>query len=49
MRVGIISDVHAQPDALRRALGWLETLDVALNICAGDLVDKGPDDLGVIN
>lgn len=48
MRVGLISDIHAQPEALERAIRHIRPHRIDHIICAGDLVDKGPDDLGVI-
>lgn len=48
MRVGLISDIHAQPEALSRAIAQIKPHRIDKIICAGDLVDKGPDDLGVI-
>ncbi len=43
MKVGILSDIHAQPDALERALELLERRGAQRFLCAGDVMDKGPD------
>lgn len=48
MKIGLISDVHAQLDALHRALDILERQGVDRILCAGDLVDKGPDGDAVV-
>ena len=48
MKVGIVSDIHGQPDRLERALEHMEEMNVDRILCAGDLVDKGPDSQGVI-
>lgn len=42
MRLGLISDIHAQARALRRALRLLEDQGVDKILCAGDVVEKGP-------
>lgn len=42
MRLGLISDVHGQLDALLRALDLLQQAGADRIVCAGDLVDKGP-------
>ncbi len=47
-RIGLISDVHAQLDALESALDVLTRRGVDRVLCAGDLVDKGPDGDAVI-
>ena len=47
-RIGIISDVHAQLDALEIALDALTSRGVDRVLCAGDLVDKGPDGDAVV-
>lgn len=41
MKLGIISDVHANVDALDKALNCLDHAQVELIVCAGDLVEKG--------
>lgn len=43
MRVGIVSDIHAQPGALEQALELLERRGADRIVCAGDIMDKGPD------
>ena len=48
MKVGIFSDVHGCLRELQGALQLLESLDVDHLVCAGDLVDKGPDSDGVV-
>lgn len=47
-RIGLISDVHAQLGALERALEVLTVRGVDRVLCAGDLVDKGPDGDAVV-
>ncbi len=39
MKIGIISDIHANVDNLRRALALLRELGADEIVCAGDLVD----------
>lgn len=46
MKIGLISDIHGEPEALKRALTLLDGVDTIL--CAGDLVDKGPNGEGVM-
>jgi len=41
MKIGLISDVHADLKLLRRALGLLHEQAVDLVVCAGDLIDRG--------
>jgi len=43
MKIGIISDIHAQYDSLEKALAILDREKVDTIICAGDLVEKGND------
>lgn len=43
MKVGIISDVHAQPRVLERALERMMERGVDRILCCGDVVEKGPD------
>ncbi|MEL6272670.1 MAG: metallophosphoesterase family protein [Chloroflexota bacterium] len=43
MRVGVLADIHADFDALERALEFFQSRGVDEIICAGDLVDKGFD------
>ncbi|MBK04106.1 MAG: hypothetical protein CL920_34365 [Deltaproteobacteria bacterium] len=49
MRIGILSDIHADPVALCCAIRRLLEHHVHRIVCLGDLVDKGPDDEGVID
>ena len=49
MRVGIVSDIHGQPDELERVLEHMAKMNIDRVLCAGDLVDKGPDSEGVID
>ena len=43
MMIGILSDIHGQLDALNQALELFNHLHIQMMICAGDLVDRGPD------
>lgn len=45
MRYGIISDIHANLEALQAALSWLDMQEVDEIICLGDVVGYGPDPL----
>ena len=49
MRVGIVSDIHGQPDELERVLEHMAKINIDRVLCAGDLVGKGPDPEGVID
>lgn len=40
-RVGIFSDIHGNVQALERVLQELETLDIDLTVCCGDVVGYG--------
>lgn len=42
LRVGLISDIHADLAALERALGILAAAGVDRIVCLGDVVEKGP-------
>ncbi|MCA9681756.1 MAG: metallophosphoesterase family protein [Myxococcales bacterium] len=42
LRVGLISDIHADLEALERALAILEAAGVDKVVCLGDVVEKGP-------
>ena len=42
-RVGVVSDIHAQPGGLERALTLLVERGVDRIVCLGDVVEKGPD------
>lgn len=48
MKIGVFSDVHGCTDELVRTLDLLATLNVDALVCAGDLVDKGPDSDGAV-
>jgi putative phosphoesterase len=43
MRIGVISDIHADLVALVKAVTFLREQEVEQIVCAGDLVEKGPD------
>ncbi|MEM6281324.1 MAG: YfcE family phosphodiesterase [Chloroflexota bacterium] len=48
MKIGIISDVHANLAGLEMALTFLEAQQVDKILCAGDLVDRGDDNEAVV-
>ncbi|MEO1442717.1 MAG: YfcE family phosphodiesterase, partial [Chloroflexota bacterium] len=48
MKIGIISDVHANLPALKQALALLAIHHPDSIICAGDLVDRGDDNDAVV-
>src|SRR5690242_12798395 len=48
MRLGVIADIHADVNALNLALAFLEAQQVDQIVCAGDMVEKGPDSEGVL-
>lgn len=48
MRIGIISDIHGDMQSLTAATSCLRQSSVDLILCAGDLVERGSDDHGVI-
>lgn len=48
MKIGIISDVHANIAALEKALHCLDHAQVESIVCAGDLVEKGSDGDAVV-
>jgi len=43
VRIGLISDIHADFLSLQRVWGHLESLGVEKVLCAGDMVGRGPD------
>ena len=43
MRLGLISDLHADAGALERALDTLERRGADRVVCMGDIVEKGDD------
>lgn len=47
-RLGVISDVHGDPEALSNALDHLEAMGVSRIVCAGDVVGYGPDPDGAV-
>jgi len=49
MRIGIISDIHGDMPSLTAATHGLRQRAVDLILCAGDLVERGSDDNGVIS
>lgn len=48
MKIGLISDIHADLKLLRRALGILHDQKVDTILCAGDLIDRGLDGDAVV-
>ena len=48
MKIAIISDVHANPQALERVLEDATRCGVEQVICAGDVVGYGPDPAGTV-
>ena len=48
MKYAIISDIHANPPALERVLADAERCGAEKVVCAGDVVDYGPDPAGAI-
>lgn len=48
LRVGVISDVHADLGALERALSILHDHGADRVVCLGDVVEKGPDGDAVV-
>ncbi|MBQ7190134.1 MAG: metallophosphoesterase, partial [Kiritimatiellae bacterium] len=42
----MISDIHANPAALERALADVERCGAEKVVCAGDVVGYGPDPVG---
>jgi len=49
MRICIISDIHANSDALKKVLDHANKREVTHYYFLGDLIDYGPDPVGVIN
>jgi putative phosphoesterase len=43
MKIGVLSDIHGEFDALKKALDLFSQQHVETVICAGDLVDRGTD------
>jgi putative phosphoesterase len=48
MKIGVISDIHANLIALHMVLNFFESQHVDSMVCAGDLVDGGPDGDAVV-
>jgi len=48
MKIGMFSDVHADFDLLNQTLDLFQQDKVDLIVCAGDLVDRGPDGDAVV-
>ena len=48
LRIGLISDLHAQYSALHEALDRLDAAAVDRIVCLGDVVEKGPDGDAVV-
>ena len=48
MRIGIISDIHGDMQSLTAAADCLQQQSVDVVLCAGDVVERGSDDHGVI-
>ena len=48
VKLGVITDVHADLGALQAAMARMHDLGVDLVVCAGDIVDGGTDPEGVI-
>ncbi len=48
MRTGIISDIHGDLPSLLMAVEFLKQITVDAMLCAGDLVERGADDHGVL-
>ena len=48
MKIGIIADIHGDVEALHLALDILQSHDVAQIVCAGDIVDKGPNNAAAV-
>ena len=42
MKIGIVSDVHSNMDALKAALDYLDEQQVEQIVCLGDVVGYGP-------
>ena len=49
LRIGLISDLHAQYSALHEALDLLDAASVDRVVCLGDVVEKGPDGDAVVS
>ena len=48
MRIGLISDIHGDIDALNTALTLLKAQGAEKILCAGDLVEKGTEGDAVV-
>lgn len=49
MRIGIISEIHGDMPSLTAAVDYLQQQTVDLILCAGDVVERGSDDHGVVS
>ncbi|TWU04241.1 metallophosphoesterase family protein [Stieleria varia] len=49
MKIGIISDIHGDLTSLNMALSHMQLASVQRVLCAGDLVERGSNDHGVID
>ncbi len=49
MRIGIISDIHGDMPSLAAAVECLQQMSIEHLLCAGDLVERGADDHGVVS
>jgi predicted phosphodiesterase len=48
MRIGVISDIHANLAAFQKVLADLDTADVDLIVCLGDIIGYGPEPDAVV-
>ncbi len=48
MRIGVISDIHADIESLEVVMRLLENADVDTVVCGGDLVERGSDGNAVV-
>ncbi len=49
MKLGVIADIHGDLEALQQAIACLSARQVDQIVCAGDLVNKGPKSVEVVN
>src|SRR5436189_6211791 len=49
IKLGLISDIHGDPESLQFALDFLQHQHVDRIICAGDLIRRGPDNDGAVS
>ena len=43
MRLGLLADIHGDGVGFQQALAWFESQAIEQILCAGDVVDRGPD------